>query len=115
MFFPEAHVRIWLYAKPTDMRKSYDGLIVLVKRYLVEDPLSGHLFVFFNRQRNRVKVLYFDRSGYCIWMKRLEAGLFHFNARQGEKQALTWTQLKLILEGMQLEKLTPKKRYLLST
>jgi len=48
-------------------------------------------------------------------MKRLEAGLFHFNARQGEKQALTWTQLKLILEGMQLEKLTSKKRYLLGT
>lgn len=115
MFFPEAHVRIWLYAKPTDMRKSYDGLIVLVKRYLEEDPLSGHLFVFFNRQRNRVKVLYFDRSGYCIWMKRLESGLFHFNAQQGEKQVLNWTQLKLILEGMQLEKMTHKKRYLLRT
>jgi transposase len=115
MFFPEAHVRIWLYAKSTDMRKSYDGLIVLVKRYLAEDPLSGHLFVFFNRQRNRVKVLYFDRSGYCIWMKRLEVGRFHFNAQQGEKQALNWTQLKLILDGMQLEKMTHKKRYLLRT
>jgi transposase len=115
MFFPEAHVRIWLYAKPTDMRKSYDGLIILVKRYLAEDPLSGQLFVFFNRKRNRVKVLYFDRSGYCIWMKRLEVGHFHFNAQQGEKQTLNCTQLKLILEGMQFEKMTHKKRYLLRT
>lgn len=111
MFFPEAAVKIWLYAKPTDMRKSYDGLIALAKNQLAEDPLSGQLFVFFNRQRNRVKVLYFDRSGYCIWMKRLESGRFHFNAKQGEKQVLNWTQLKLILEGIQLENIHTKRRY----
>jgi transposase len=111
MFFPESNVKIWLYAMPTDMRKSYDGLIALAKNQLAEDPLSGHLFVFFNRRRNRVKVLYFDRSGYCIWMKRLESGQFHFNAKQGEKQGLNWTQLKLILEGIQLENITTKRRY----
>lgn len=111
MFFPESNVKIWLCAKPTDMRKSYNGLIALAKHHLGEDPLSGHLFVFFNRQRNRVKVLYFDRTGYCIWMKRLESGLFHFDRQTGEKQALSWTHLKLILEGIDLENITTKKRY----
>lgn len=111
MFFPESTVRIWLYARPTDMRKSYDGLIALVKHHLGEDPLSGQLFVFFNRPRNRVKVLYFDRTGYCVWMKRLESGRYGYNASAGDKQALNWTQLKLILEGIEAEKVTLKKRY----
>ena len=111
MFFPESNVKIWLYAKPTDMRKSYNGLVALAKKHLREDPLRGQLFVFFNRQRNQVKVLYFDRSGYCIWMKRLESGQFHFNRKEQEKQALSWTQLKLILEGIQLEKTTSTKRF----
>lgn len=111
MFFPESSVKIWLYARATDMRKSYDGLIALAKNHLGEDPLNGHLFVFFNRQRNRVKILYFDRSGYCIWMKRLESGQFHFSQNRDLKQALSWTQLKLILEGIQLEKTRSHKRF----
>ena len=74
MFFPEAQVRVWLYTRPTDMRKSFDGLSVLVKDKLQEDPASGHLFVFTNRKRTYLKVLYFDRHGYCVWAKRLEQG-----------------------------------------
>jgi transposase len=58
MFFPKSRVRIWLYAKPTDMRKSFDGLSALVKHQLQEDPLSGQLFVFINRRRTQMKVLY---------------------------------------------------------
>ena len=53
MFFPEAHVRVWLYTRPTDMRKSYDGLSALVKQALHEDPTNGHLFVFINRKRTQ--------------------------------------------------------------
>ena len=71
MFFPESGVRVWLCIQPTDMRKSYDGLSALVKNQLQEDPLSGQLFVFINRKGNQVKILYFDRSGYCIWSQRL--------------------------------------------
>ena len=67
MFFPESQVRIWLYTQPTDMRKSYNGLNALVKNQLKDDPLSGELFVFVNRRQNQMKILYFDRSGYCIW------------------------------------------------
>jgi len=67
MFFPESEVRVWLYARPTDMRKSYDGLSALVKNQLLEDPLSGQMFIFINRRRSHLKALYFDRTGYCIW------------------------------------------------
>ena len=67
MFFPESQVRVWLYARPTDMRKSYDGLSALVKNQLLEDPLSGQIFIFVNRRRSHLKALYFDRTGYCIW------------------------------------------------
>ena len=77
MLMPEAQVRIWLYAPPTEMRKSFDGLSALVRQKLAEDPLSGQLFVFLNRRRTQLKILYFDRSGYCVWAKRLEQGEFH--------------------------------------
>lgn len=76
MFFPESQVRIWLCTIPTDMRKSYNGLSALVKNKLQGNPLSGELFVFVNRRQNQMKVLYFDRSGYCIWSKKLEQGQF---------------------------------------
>jgi transposase len=58
MFFPEGGVRVFLYGAPADMRKSYDGLSALTKHALGEDPLSGNLFVFINRRRNQIKVLY---------------------------------------------------------
>ena len=111
MFFPESQVKIWLYAKPCDMRKSYDGLAVLAKHHLQEDPLSGQLFVFINRRQTHIKILYFDRSGYCLWMKRLEQGRFAYNKNKGEKQRLDWTQLKLIIEGIELKNIQQKKRY----
>ncbi len=112
MFFPESQVRIWLYTEATDMRKSFNGLIALVKHQLQEDPLSGQLFVFVNRKRTYLKILYFDRSGYCIWSKRLERGCFHYTRNQDMKQSLDWTRLKLILEGIELDKVRQHKRYI---
>jgi transposase len=111
MFFPESQVKIWLYSTPTDMRKSFNGLTALAKNQMHEDPLSGHLFVFINRRKTYVKILYFDRSGYCLWMKRLEQGRFNYNSKREDKQALNWTQLKLILEGIDLNHIPQKKRY----
>jgi len=111
MLFPEAQVRIWLYTQPTDMRKSYDGLSALVKGPLADDPQSGQLFVFINRKRTQMKVLYFERSGYCIWSKRLEQGRFHFHQAPDGKLALTWTDLKLIIEGIEVQKTRRFKRY----
>jgi len=111
MFFPESQVKIWLCPKPTDMRKSFDGLAALAKGHMGEDPLSGHLFVFINKRKTYVKILYFDRSGYCLWMKRLEQGRFTYNNNNEGKLALNWTQLKLILEGIDLKNITQRKRY----
>jgi len=74
VLIPEGQLRIWLYVPPTDLRKSFDGLSALVRTKLAEDPLSGQLFVFLNRRRTQLKILYFDRSGYCVWAKRLEQG-----------------------------------------
>ena len=111
MFFPEAQVRVWLYTQPTDMRKSYDGLSALVKNTLHEDPASGHVFVFINRKRTQMKVLYFDRSGYCVWSKRLEQGRFQHRSGGACKVALDWTQLKLILEGIELNNTRRYKRF----
>jgi transposase len=110
MFFPEGGVRVFLYGAPADMRKSFDGLSALTKNVLQEDPLSGSLFVFINRRRSQIKVLYFDRSGYCVWSKRLERGRFaHRNA--GLKQPLSVTQLKLLLEGIELQNIRHTKRF----
>ena len=110
MFFPESQVRVWLYNQPTDMRKSYDGLSALVKNKLNENPLSGHLFVFINRRCTQCKVLYFDRSGYCIWSKRLEQGQFHTHAGEEVKRVLEWTDLKMIIEGIDTRSVRKYKR-----
>lgn len=111
MFFPESQVKIWLYAKPTDMRRSFTGLAAMAKNLVGEDPLSGHLFVFINRRQTQIKILYFDRSGYCIWAKRLEEGRFNYNKSAGDKQTLNWTELKLIIEGIELKNTLQRKRY----
>jgi transposase len=115
MFFPEAQVRIWLYTQPTDLRKSSAGLSALVKEKLLEDPLSGQLFVFVNRKRNYLKALYFDRSGYALWAKRLEQGQFHYRSKRAvgtrPKIALNLTDLKFILEGIDVGSVHRYKRY----
>ena len=113
MFFPESQVRIWLCTQATDMRKSFDGLSALVKEKLGEDPLSGQLFVFINRKGNYLKALYFDRTGYALWAKRLEQGQFHYrrDRTDGDKVVLDATSLKLLLEGIDAGSVHRYKRY----
>ena len=76
MFFAEGQIRVFLYGQPTDMRRSFDGLQALTRHAMGKDPLDGSLYVFVNRRGTQVRVLYFDRSGFCVWSKRLEAGRF---------------------------------------
>ncbi len=99
MFFPEGTVRVHVYGQPVDMRKSFDGLYALTRHALGLDPLSGALFVFINRRGSQVKVLYWDRSGFCIWGKRLERGCFVSDWSQMKSCEIDWTQFKLMLEG----------------
>lgn len=111
MFLIEPNVRIWLYTQPTDMRKSYNGLCALASNALAENPTSGALFAFINRRKTHIKILYFDGSGFCIWCKRLEQGQFNYRSGSSDKQALDWTQLKLLLDGLVVKKLRQYKRY----
>ena len=101
MFFPEGQVRVHVYGRPCDMRKSFDGLYALTKNELQQDPVSGRLFVFVNRRGTQIKVLYFDRSGFCIWSKRLEAGRFISDWRDVRSREMDWTALKLLQEGIE--------------
>jgi len=71
-----ASVRVYLCLSPCDMRRSFDGLHALVRDHLQLDAFAGHLFLFANKRRDRLKLLYWDRSGFAIWAKRLEAGTF---------------------------------------
>jgi transposase len=104
-------VRIWCATTPTDLRRGFDGLAALVRSQLQADPLSGHLFVFFNRRADRLKILYWDRDGLCIWYKRLERGRFHFPAADAASLELTPGQLQMILDGVDVERVRRYKRY----
>ena len=104
-------VRIWCATTPTDLRRGRDGLSGLVRSQLQADPLSGHLFVFFNRKADRLEVLYWDRDGMCVWYKRLERGRFHSPTAEAACLELTPGQLQMILDGVDVERLRRYKRY----
>jgi len=93
--------RILAYSEPVDLRKSIDGLVGLVKSRLEEDPLSGSLFVFVNRRGNYLKLVYWDRTGFCLFAKRLERGRFRFPAT-ARKQELSTQVFQLLLDGIEL-------------
>ena len=111
MLAAQGNRRVWLYIEPTDMRKSFNGLSALVKHQLSEDPLSGHYFVFINRRGSQMKILYFDRSGYAIWSKRLEQGRFVTRPQRGKKQSLSFAELQCLLEGIEIRQARQYKRY----
>jgi len=108
-----ASVRVFLCLQPTDMRRSFDGLAMMVESEIRGDPGSGHLFVFCNRRRDRVKILYWDRDGYAIWYKRLEAGTYRFPASSEDAGHLEIrsSDLLVLLEGIDLASVRRRKRY----
>ncbi len=112
-------VQLYVCTEPTDMRKAFDGLAALVEHVLEKDPLSGHLFCFFNRRADRCKILWYDHGGYALFYKRLERGRFRVpEATRGERRVtLRAGELALILEGIDLRGAKhrrvwkPQKRY----
>ena len=104
-------VRVFLCLVPVDMRRSFDGLAALAEQVVRENPLSGHLFVFRGRRGDRVKILYWDRDGYALWYKRLEAGVFRFPADAGPSAEISAPDLGLILEGIDLRSVKRQKRF----
>lgn len=105
-------VRIFVALEPTDMRKSFTGLECLTRAVLKQDPLSGHVFVFFNRRRTMVKALYWDRNGFALLAKRLERGTFRLPAVSEDGVVeMEWAELSLILEGLDLRGARRRQRW----
>lgn len=101
MLMPPPSMRVFVASVPVDLRRSFDSLAACTEQLLQQDPLSGHLFVFRNRPGDRVKILYWDRTGYCLWYKRLEKGTFHLPSGPGGVEIST-AELVLLLEGIDL-------------
>jgi transposase len=93
------------------MRKSFDGLSALVAGALELDPLSGHLFVFLNKRRDRIKVLYWDRDGLAVWAKRLERGTFRAPDATAGRVEMTTADLAALLAGIDLNAARRRPRY----
>jgi len=93
-------VKIFVARQPADLRKSIDGLALLTREVIRQDPLSGHLFVFFNKVGHRVKILFWDRTGYVIWYKRLETARIRLPAEGAVSLELEAAQLRLLLDGI---------------
>jgi transposase len=113
-----ASVRVYLCTSACDMRRSFDGLHSLVTQSMQLDAFGGHLFVFSNRRRDRIKILYWDRDGFAVWAKRLEEGTYAmpFNdsdATDGDKRhEITAAELGALLSGIDLSQAKRRKRYL---
>ena len=105
-----AATRIFLVAGPTDMRKSFNGLQAVVTSELKKNALSGDLFVFSNRRRDLLKILYWDRSGFWVCAKRLEAGTFAWPETGGNSLEMTREELMLLLGGLDLRS-TKRRRW----
>jgi len=108
-----ASVRVYLASAPCDMRRSFDGLQALAAGSLQLDPFAGHLFVFGNRRRDRIKILYWDRDGFAIWAKRLEQGTYALPFEQGgeRQREITSAELGALLSGIDLSQAQRRKRY----
>jgi transposase len=105
-------VRIFLCTRSTDLRKSFDGLSGLVQECFDQELLTGHLFLFLNRRRDRIKILYFDRDGLAIWYKRLEAGSFQLPEPVPQDGVeLQPAQLAMLLSGIDLRTARQRKRF----
>lgn len=102
--FP-AQVAIFACTSPVDFRKQHDGLVAIVRNELESDPLDGSVFVFFNRRRDRIKLLIWDRNGFWLFYKRLERGTFEgLRLRDAQRLSLTRAELSMLLDGIELSK-----------
>lgn len=90
--------RIFVFGESVNMRKSFEGLCAIVEQFLKEEPTSGAFFVFLNRQKNKMKVLYWDSDGFAIWYKRLEKG--RFPLKSSGKIAMNRKEFLMLLEGI---------------
>ena len=102
MLTPGSNLRVYIATGNTDMRKAINGLSILVESRMELDPFSGHLFVFSNKRRNLIKVLYWDHNGFCLWQKRLERDRFRWPEGEEEVMRISPRELRWLLDGLEV-------------
>ncbi len=113
MFTLSSELKFQLYGQATDMRKSFDGLCGLVKNNLGESPLNGDVFVFINKNRNKIKLLHWKGSGFVLYYKRLEKGTFEYPKYDINEGCyiLSYAQMVMLIDGICITNLRQKKRF----
>ena len=114
MFTVPRQVKIFVALRPTDMRRGFPGLSGEVQTTLEQDPLSGHLFLFHNRRRDRIKILFWDGDGYVIYYKMLSRGSFEFPAPSNSNSPIAQiraSELSMLLDGIELKGRKRRLRY----
>jgi len=104
-------IRIYLRPGKTDFRKSINGLSVIVQERMKFDPFSGNYFVFCNRTKSRLKILYWDRNGFCLWYKRLEEDKFRWPKTEDEAREMTREEFRWLLMGLDFYNAHKFRRY----
>jgi transposase len=97
-----AGIKVWVSIAPVDMRKSFDGLAAVVQTQWQQDVMSGQLFVFLGKRKDRIKVLYWDENGFALWYKRLENGVYRLPRVDKKVVKMSMSELSLLLEGIDL-------------
>lgn len=107
------NIRFYLYRKPTDMRKSFNGLSGIIRNEMNRDPLSGDIYIFINRRRTMIKLLVWDRNGFWLYSKRLEQGTFQPLKGRGDGSGIPidYDTLIMLIEGIDYRKSVRRKRY----
>ena len=111
MFSLNAHQSYYIYSEATDMRKGFNGLSGLVRNELEKNPMSGAVYIFLNRRRDRMKILVWESGGFVLYYKLLESGTFQLPKTQGNSASISWHQLVLIMEGVELSSVKKRKRF----
>lgn len=116
MFALTTSFNYYLYNAPTDMRNSFNGLCGLIQSRMGRNPLSGEVFIFINKRRDHMKLLHWEYGGFILYYKRLESGTFELPVcNSGEPSLLVfWPQLMMMVEGISLQNVRTRKRYLLT-
>lgn len=106
--------RYYLYSRPADMRKSFDGLCGIVTSKMRRDPMSGDVFIFINKKRNRIKLLRWEPGGFVLFYKRLEKGTFEFPSEEPASRthwAIDYSELMMIIAGISMKHAKKRRRF----
>ena len=115
MLFSSPDIKVYLALGYTDMRKSINGLSIMVQKNMELDPFSGHFYVFCNRKRNIMKLLYWDTNGFCLWTKRLEKQFFRWPKSESDILAISYRELKWLIDGLEITQKNAHEKLYFST